>query len=100
MAKSVSLLVRSFVGSIISQVFTFFFYTHAIEVAKCLNSKIYVADQKRAMLEALHDEELNQALTNEPQDAQVHVIPLWHILPEVNRAIYAELLYILIKLKI
>jgi hypothetical protein len=54
-----------------------------IEIAKCLNSKVYVTDQKRAMLDCFQDKELNQLLTSQPQDAQVHVIPLWHVLPEV-----------------
>lgn len=62
-----------------------------IDVAKSLNSKIFVTDQKRAMLDSFRDEELNALLTNQPRDAQVHVVPLWHVLPEHLEAYYNSL---------
>lgn len=65
-----------------------FFSNLKIDVAKSLNSKIFVTDQKRAMLDSFRDEELNALLTNQPRDAQVHVVPLWHVLPEVFNFLY------------
>jgi DNA cross-link repair 1A protein len=55
-----------------------------IEIAKSLNSKIFVTDQKKAILDTFQDQELNDLLTDVPKEAQVHVIPLGHILPEVS----------------
>ena len=56
----------------------------SVEIAKTLNSKIFVTDQKRAILECFHDQELNALLTDQVKDAQVHVIPLGHIQPDVS----------------
>lgn len=55
----------------------------SIEIAKTLDSKIFVTDQKRAILETFHDQQLNALLTDQCKDAQVHVIPLGHIQAEV-----------------
>jgi hypothetical protein len=101
LGKNIYLLVSLSIGKKIHESFLFYLQGY-IEIAKGLNSKVYVTDQKRAMLETFRDEELNQLLTSEPQDAQVHVIPLWHVLPEVRgekkkkkkkSLIYAEYIY-------
>ncbi|KAL7323308.1 DNA cross-link repair protein PSO2/SNM1 [Mucor circinelloides] len=62
-----------------------------IEIAKTLDSKIFVTDQKRAILEAFHDQELNALLTDQGKEAQVHVIPLGHIQAENLEAYFRSL---------
>ncbi|CEP18078.1 hypothetical protein [Parasitella parasitica] len=62
-----------------------------IEIAKTLNSKIFVTDQKRAILECFHDQELEALLTDQGQEAQVHVIPLGHIQAENLEAYFRSL---------
>lgn len=42
-----------------------------------------MTDQKRAILEAFHDQKLTALLTDQGKEAQVHVIPLGHIQAEV-----------------
>lgn len=42
------------------------------------------------MLDSFRDEELTALLTNQPRDAQVHVVPLWHVLPEVFIFMYCS----------
>ncbi|KAG1577625.1 hypothetical protein G6F48_012551 [Rhizopus delemar] len=53
-----------------------------IRIAKKLKSKIFVTDRKMEILSCFGDDELMKMLTDEPKEAQVHVIPLGHILPE------------------
>ncbi|KAI9480404.1 MAG: beta-lactamase-like protein [Benjaminiella poitrasii] len=53
-----------------------------IEIAKRLDSKIFVTDEKRKILDCFGDRELEGMLTDQANEAQVHVIPLWHIVPE------------------
>ncbi|GAN07834.1 DRMBL-domain-containing protein [Mucor ambiguus] len=62
-----------------------------IEIAKILGSKIFVTDQKRTILEAFHDQELNALLTDQCKEAQVHVIPLGHIQAENLEAYFHSL---------
>ncbi|KAI8645049.1 DNA repair metallo-beta-lactamase-domain-containing protein [Parasitella parasitica] len=62
-----------------------------IEIAKTLNSKIFVTDQKRAILECFHDQELEARLTDQGREAQVHVIPLGHIQAENLEAYFRSL---------
>ncbi|KAL9550134.1 hypothetical protein MBANPS3_004874 [Mucor bainieri] len=62
-----------------------------IEIAKTLGSKIFVTDQKRAILETFHDQELNALLTDQCKEAQVHVIPLGHIQAENLEAYFHSL---------
>ncbi|OAD01134.1 hypothetical protein MUCCIDRAFT_118761, partial [Mucor lusitanicus CBS 277.49] len=62
-----------------------------IEIAKTLGSKIFVTDQKRAILETFHDQELSALLTDQCKEAQVHVIPLGHIQAENLEAYFHSL---------
>ncbi|OLY83622.1 DNA cross-link repair protein pso2/snm1 [Smittium mucronatum] len=45
-------------------------------IARALNSKIYVDPKKRRTLMLFEDDTLVQILTDNPNDAQVHVVPL------------------------
>ncbi|CAG8567813.1 10809_t:CDS:2, partial [Dentiscutata erythropus] len=51
-------------------------------IAKALNSKIYVSDSKRKMIMCQENPELEALLTNNPQEASVHVMFLTKIKPE------------------
>lgn len=51
-------------------------------LAKELNSKIFVTEAKRQLLECIESAELNKLLTDNQMDAQVHVIPIRHLQPE------------------
>ncbi|KAI8973190.1 beta-lactamase-like protein [Mycotypha africana] len=62
-----------------------------IEIAKILNSKIFVPDKKRAILETFGDSKLIDLLVNDPLEAQVHVIPIRHIIPENLLAYFRSL---------
>ncbi|KAI8047583.1 DNA repair metallo-beta-lactamase-domain-containing protein [Gilbertella persicaria] len=62
-----------------------------IEIAKALNSKIFVTEQKRHMLDCFHDSELNAMLTDEQKEAQVHVIPIGHLVPNNLEAYLSSL---------
>lgn len=44
-----------------------------------------MTDRKMEILSCFGDDELMKMLTDEPKEAQVHVIPLGHILPEVYK---------------
>ncbi|KAI7905385.1 beta-lactamase-like protein [Cokeromyces recurvatus] len=62
-----------------------------IEIAKALNSKIFVTDEKRKILNCFKDRQLDEMLTDQIKEAQVHVIPLWHIVPKNLEAYFNSL---------
>ncbi|KAI8335513.1 DNA repair metallo-beta-lactamase-domain-containing protein [Chlamydoabsidia padenii] len=51
-------------------------------IAKLLGSKIYVTQAKRSILRCQENKELENLLTLDQNEAQVHVLPLNHIKPE------------------
>ncbi|KAG2174297.1 hypothetical protein INT43_004320 [Umbelopsis isabellina] len=50
-----------------------------LEIAKQLNSKIFVTAAKRRILLCQENKELEAMLTDNPRKAGVHVVPLWHL---------------------
>jgi DNA cross-link repair 1A protein len=50
-----------------------------IGIAKALKSKIYAPPNKQRICHALEDVELNNLLTKDPREAQVHMTPLFEI---------------------
>jgi len=48
-------------------------------IAKALKSKIYAPPNKQPICKALEDSELNELLTTDPHEAQVHMTPLFEI---------------------
>ena len=54
-----------------------------IGLAKRLNSKIYAPETKRTMISYQENKELDSMLTDDPLNAQVHVVPLRQIQEEV-----------------
>jgi DNA cross-link repair 1A protein len=57
----------------------------SIALAKLLGSKIFVTQAKRSILRCQENKELENLLTLDQNEAQVHVVPLNHIKPEVSR---------------
>jgi DNA cross-link repair 1A protein len=53
-----------------------------VGIAKALNSKIYAPPNKQKICDALEDPELNDLLTKNPHEAQVHMTPLFEIRAE------------------
>lgn len=51
-------------------------------IAKTLQSKIYVTEHKKRILLCQENNELSQLLTSNPEEAQVHVLPLGDIRPD------------------
>ncbi|KAG2180667.1 hypothetical protein INT44_003674 [Umbelopsis vinacea] len=49
------------------------------EIAKLLNSKVFVTSAKRRILLCEENEELEAILTDNAKEAQVHVIPIMHL---------------------
>ncbi|KAH8554165.1 DNA repair metallo-beta-lactamase-domain-containing protein [Umbelopsis sp. PMI_123] len=49
------------------------------EIAKLLNSKVFVTSLKRSILLCQENEEIEAILTDNAKEAQVHVIPLMHL---------------------
>ncbi|KAI8391368.1 DNA repair metallo-beta-lactamase-domain-containing protein [Radiomyces spectabilis] len=60
-------------------------------IAKTLNSKVFVTDKKKYIIDCLDNPELSSMLTDDPRSAQVHVIPLQHIQPENLSAYFHSL---------
>ncbi|CAI6332152.1 unnamed protein product [Periconia digitata] len=50
-----------------------------IGIAKALNSKIYAPPNKQRICRALEDPELDELLTKNPREAQIHMTPLFEI---------------------
>ena len=48
-------------------------------IAQALNSKIYAPPSKQRIVASLEDPELNQRMTSNPREAQVHMTPLFEI---------------------
>jgi DNA cross-link repair 1A protein len=51
-------------------------------IAKALNSKIYAPTAKQRIIAALEDPEINELMTKDPREAQVHMTPLFEIRAE------------------
>lgn len=60
---------------------TFFF---SIDIARMLKCKIYAPYKKKRILLCQQDDELKAMLTNNPNEAQVHVVPLRDIRADVG----------------
>ncbi|CEP11716.1 hypothetical protein [Parasitella parasitica] len=54
-----------------------------INIARMLKCKIYAPSKKRRILECQQDDELNNMLTGNPLEAQVHVVPLREIRADI-----------------
>lgn len=56
-----------------------------LDIAKLLNAKIYAPKKKYNILLCLEDEELKSMLTENPVEAQVHVVSLRDIRADVSK---------------
>lgn len=55
-----------------------------IDIARMLKCKIYAPYKKKSILLCQEDDELKSMLTNNPIEAQVHVVPLRDIRADVS----------------
>ncbi|KAI8970689.1 DNA repair metallo-beta-lactamase-domain-containing protein [Pilobolus umbonatus] len=62
-----------------------------INMAKSLNTKVFVTDEKRSILDCFKDKNLDDLFTDEPREAQVHAIPLNHLQPRNLEAYLSSL---------
>jgi DNA cross-link repair 1A protein len=56
-----------------------------LDVAKMLDSKIYVTDDRRQILECQENKDIADRLIDDPLKAQIHVVQLNHIKGDVRR---------------
>lgn len=69
-----------------------------VDIAKRLGSKIYVNGRKKRIIACLENKELDDLLTDDPKEAQVHALPITHIKKQVRRHKYTRMTHVLISL--
>lgn len=54
-------------------------------LARLLQTKIFVTERKKQAINCIGDNKLDELLTQDPYAAQVHVIPIQDIQPDVRK---------------
>ena len=57
---------------------------HDADIAKRLGTKIYVNERKKRIIACLENKELEDLLTDDPREAQVHALPIMHLKKKVR----------------